>query len=137
MQRRAFIAGAAIHAVCAYADERQDFTDWVGRWVAYLSAENHSSFLRAIDRQMPGRDELETNLVAILRGREVSSSVQIQSFDPEAGEARLDWFLNLAPRTPPGETERRRETVILKLAKQKKGWRVLHLEPLSLFRPPA
>jgi hypothetical protein len=139
MQRRSFLAGPACALIAAGrlpADERQEFTDWLGRWVAHLSEENSGGFLRAFDRQMPGRGELERNIIALLRGWEVSSSVRIQRFDGQTGEAQLDWFLQLNPRTPAGATERRRETVRLKFVKQKKGWRIVDLDPLSFLRLP-
>lgn len=140
MQRRRFLAGSACAMFAAgrlCADERQAFTDWLGRWVAHLSEENFSDFLRAVDRQMPGRGDLERNVIALLRGWEVSSSVQIQAFDEQSGDVRLDWFLQLSPRTPIGTTERRREVIRLKVSRQKKGWRIVELEPLSFFQLPA
>jgi hypothetical protein len=140
MQRRRFLSGSAVALAAAaglWADERQEFTDWLGRWVAHLSEENPSDFLRAFDRQMPGRGELERNIFALLRGWEVSSSVEIQRFDGQAGEAQLDWFLQLNPRAPAGATERRRESVRLRIVKQKKGWRILELAPLGFLRLPA
>lgn len=139
MQRRAFLLQCATTVLAAQqpGSVRQEFTNWLGQWAGNLSADNPSSFIRAVDPQMPGRNLLASHVAALLRGWVVSSSVQIQSFDEELGEALLDWSVHLAPKTPPGVSERRRELLRLKTVRHKKRWRVVQLEPVDFFRPPA
>lgn len=125
-------------ALPLFADERQQLTDWLGQVAFDLGEGGTGAFMRAFDRSMKGRETLERNVVAIVQSAEVASSAEIQSVDgkDDARVLIVDWFLRLSPRAIGAEAEERRQTLTIKLIKQKKGWRIVEMTPLDLFRPP-
>jgi len=104
-----------------------------------LSQNNGVGFLDHFDHSMPDYYQLERYIDALAANYELSCSVDItkQEGDDQAQTAELDWFLEIHPRGPIGEVERRRQNVKIRLERRKKKWKIMAIEPITLFAPPA
>ena len=105
-----------------------------------LSERNPGAFMRPFDPEMPGFDSLRANIEALTVQADVISSIDPLNRREEGSETILevDWALTLQSRTDSagGPTERRRQTITLKLRRQGNNWRVISLSPLTFFDPP-
>lgn len=133
--RRAFLIALAGALV---ADTRQEIVDLLEALASALSEGNDAAFLERFDHSMPDYDKLERYIDALAAEDQVSCSIDIlkQEGDAQAQSLQLDWFLEIHPRELLGPVERRRQTVKIRLGRQKKKWKVIALEPITLFAPP-
>ncbi len=87
---------------------------------------------------MPGYDEFQNNVTALVEQNEVLTSIDL--LDQQIGETEarveLDWLLQIRSRQRTGPVTRRDEKVTCRLARRKKKWKIVELKPLSLFAPP-
>ncbi len=136
MTRRAILL--VVLAVPLLADDAQQVWDILTDLSSALSEGNSVEFMHSFDRSMAGYETLRANVTALLEQAQVVSSVEIVSEegDGQARTVELDWFLQIANEQDGAVTVRRRERVRCRLQKEKKNWRVVGLEPLSLFAPP-
>ena len=121
------------------ADTRQEILDLLTDLASALGEGNGLAFLGHIDHAMPGYQKLEQNILALTEQNEVSAAIDIvkQEGDDHAQNVELDWLLQIRAREDNGPIERRRETVKSRLERQKKKWKVVSIEPITLFAPPA
>ena len=104
-----------------------------------LSEGNGPAFLDRIDHAMPDYHKLEQNILAITEQNEVTASIDVikQEGDDHTQTLELDWFLELRSREQGGPIEQRREMVKCRVERQKKKWKIVAIEPRTLFAPPA
>lgn len=121
------------------ADRRQEILDFLDALAAALSEGNSSAFLDRVDHSMPDYYKLEQYIDALTGEDEVSCSIDIlkQEGDDQAQALELDWFLQIHSLDPLGAVERRRQTVKVRLERKKKKWKIVALDPITLFAPPA
>jgi len=103
-----------------------------------LSEGNGLAFLDHVDHAMPDYGKLEKYILALAAQNEVMSSIDVlkEEGDGHTRTAELDWFLQIRSREQSGPLERRRQIVKCRLERQKK-WKVMAIEPVSFFAPPA
>jgi hypothetical protein len=103
-----------------------------------LSEGDAGPFVRALDPAMPGYQKLTDNVRALVAQTGILSAIEVLTEKGDAGhqDVQLDWFLEITGKGDPMSLVRRRELVKCKLEKQKKKWRIVSLEPVSLFEPP-
>lgn len=128
---------AVLAAHCAAGGTREEIIDLLARMATALSEGNPAMFLDAFDRTMPGYAGLESHVFALLSQAQVASSVKLTE---DEGDARhrlveLDWLLEIRSKQAAGPTERRQQTVRARLERRKKAWKIVLLEPISLFAP--
>ncbi|HEY7390097.1 MAG TPA: hypothetical protein VH640_16395 [Bryobacteraceae bacterium] len=139
-RRRAILAVAA--APIAFplgADDTGDIWELLTQAAAALSAGNAPDFMQAFDRSMPGYQMLATNISGLTAAYEVQSSIEILTED-RTGSTRtveLDWYLQLIEQQDGTNTIRRRNRVTCRLMKIGKKWKIVALEPMVFFAPPA
>ena len=99
---------------------------------------NVSRFMSAFSKDMPGYGTLESNVTALVRQAEVSSSIQTVSEDgdDQARNIDLDWVLEVRSLLEDGPIVRRREVIHCEFRKQKKHWKIVSLKPIDFFAPP-
>lgn len=116
---------------------RQELLDFLGALASALSEGNASAFLDRVDHDMPDYYQLEKYVVALTDEDEVSCSIDIlkQEGDDQAQTLELDWYMQVHTRDALGAVERRRQTVKLRLERKKKKWKIVAIEPISLFAP--
>jgi hypothetical protein len=133
--RRAFLAALAAPL---FADARQQVIDLFTAMASALSEGNGLAFLDRVDHAMRDYQKLEQDILALTTQNEVLSSIEVlkEEGDDHARSVELDWFLQIRSRAENGGIERRREVVKCRLERQKKKWKVVSLEPMSLFAPP-
>jgi hypothetical protein len=133
--RRTFLMALAAPLV---ADTHQDVLDFLGALTAALSEGNGSGFLDRVDHAMPDYYKLEQYIDALTSEDEVSCSIDMlkQEGDEQAQTLQLDWFMQIHPRDFLGSVESRRQTVKIRLERKKKKWKIVSLEPITLFAPP-
>ena len=133
--RRTFLAALAAPL---FADTRQEIIDLFTTMASALSEGNGLAFLDHVDHAMPDYGKLEKYILALAAQNEVMSSIDVlkEEGDGQTRTAELDWFLQIRSREQNGPLERRRQIVKCRLERQKK-WKVMAIEPVSFFAPPA
>jgi len=105
-----------------------------------LSERDAGAFMKPFDPDMPGTDSLRANIEALTVQADVISSIDPLNRREEGSETILevDWALTLQSRADAagGPTERRRQTITLKLRRQGNNWQITSLAPLTFFDPP-
>ena len=121
------------------ADTRQEILDLITELASALSEGNGLAFLDHIDRAMPDYQKLEQSILALTEQNEVSAAIDIlkQEGDDRTQTVELDWLLQIRSREDSGPIERRRETVKCRAERKKKNWKIVSLDPIALFAPPA
>ena len=134
--RRAFLAALAAPL---FADTRQEIIDLFTTMASALSEGNGLAFLDHVDHAMPDYGKLEKYILALAAQNEVMSSIDVlkDEGDANAHTAELDWFLQIRSREQSGPLERRRQIIKCRLERPKKKWKVMAIEPVSFFAPPA
>ena len=134
--RRVFLAAVA---ATLRADTRQEILDLITALASALSEGNGLAFLDRIDHAMPDYQKLEQNILALTEQNEILAAIDLiqQEGDGRAQTLQLDWFLQIRSREQSGPLERRREIVKCRVEREKKKWKVVALEPVALFLPPA
>jgi len=134
--RRAFLAALAAPL---FADTHQETIDLFTKMASALSEGNGLAFLDHVDHAMPDYGKLEKYILALAAQNEVTSSIDL--LKEEGGDhsqtVELDWFLQIRSREQTGPLERRREIIKCRLERRKTKWRVMTIEPVSFFAPPA
>ena len=136
LARRAFLMALAAPLL---ADTRQEILDLITELASALSEGNGLAFLDHIDRAMPDYQKLEQSILALTQQNEVSAAIDIlkQEGDDRTQTVELDWLMQIRSREDSGPIERRRETVKCRAERKKKNWKIVSLDPIALFAPPA
>jgi hypothetical protein len=136
MARRVFLAALAAPL---FADARQDTFDLFTAMAAALSEGNGLAFMEHVDHSTPDYEKLQKNIVALAAQNEVMSSIDVlkQEGDDREQTVELDWFLQIRSREQTGPLERRRQIVKCRLQRVKKKWKVMAIDPVGFFTPPA
>jgi hypothetical protein len=134
--RRAFLA---VLAAPLFADTRQEIFDLFTTMASALSEGNGLAFLDHVDHAMPDYGKLEKYVLALAAQNEVMSSIDVlkEEGDDRTQTAELDWFLQIRSREQGGPLERRRQIVRCRLERLKKKWKVMAIDPVGFFAPPA
>lgn len=121
------------------ADTKQDILNLFTGMASALSEANGLAFLDHVGRSMPDYYKLEQNILALVAQNEVLSSIDVLKADGNDEEqiVEIDWFLQIRSREETGPLERRRQIVKCRLLRTKKKWKVMSLEPVAFFTPPA
>jgi len=138
--RRGWLIALAVPLLAPlFGDVRQDILDLFTEMASGLSEGNGLAFLERIDHSMPDYHKLEQNILALVAQNEILSSIDVvkQEGNGEEQTVEVDWFLQIRSREETGPLERRRQIVKCRLRRTKKKWKVLSLEPLAFFAPPA
>jgi hypothetical protein len=124
--------------VFAFADDRAAVSDFLGDAAAELSNGNARGFMKRFDRDMPGYGKLESEVYALVKLAGVGSAAQVLEIKTVDGglDVTVDWFVELRPHGQDLTNERRRELVQLRLKRVGKGWKILTLQPQTLFHAP-
>ena len=147
--RRMFLAGSLAPFVADLrADSAQEVWDLFAKMAAALSAANPQEFLTAFDKSMPGYQKLRENVTALISEFELQSSVDFNKDDGDDRKRTVeaDWLLILRPLDSANFKNAHAEVLasaqreqVLKCTVTKEGrkWKVVSLEPLDFFAPPA
>jgi hypothetical protein len=135
-------------ALLAGADAHDDVMDVLGKMAAGLTGENNArgaarggnvaEFMSGVSKDMPDYDTLKSNVTALVRDAEISSSIQPLTEDAqgETYNIDLDWLLQIRSLQQDGPLIRRRQVVHCVLRKEDKHWKVISLKPLDFFSAP-
>jgi len=136
LARRAFLMALAAPLLAGTSHE---ILDLITDLASAMSEGNGVAFLDHIDHAMPDYQKLEQNILALTAQNEVSAAIDIlkQEGDDRTQTVELDWLLQIRSREENGPIERRRETVKCRAERKKKRWKVVSIEPIALFAPPA
>jgi hypothetical protein len=139
-RRRAILAVAAVSlAEPLDADDASDIWELLTQAAAALSAGNAPEFMQGFDRSMPGYSMLATNISGLIAAYEVESSIEMLSEEGSSSTrtVELDWYLQLIEQQDETNTIRRRDRITCRLMKIGKKWKIVALEPIAFFAPPA
>jgi hypothetical protein len=134
--RRAFLMALAVPLI---ADTRQEMVDLLAALASALSEGNGFAFLDRVDHAMPDYHKFEQNILALTEQNEITASIDVikQEGDDHTQTLELDWYLEIHSLEPAGPMDRRREMVKCRVERQKKKWKIVAIEPRTLFAPPA
>lgn len=151
MTRRA-LGIALLAAGVALGDAAADVWDLFASMASALAQErpadprlppvfgNAEAFLKAVDRQMSGYDQLSANIRAMVQEAHVESDILPVTNDGGDQERTvvLDWTLRMKRPTADrgGQIDTREQMVTFHVKKQGKKWRVTSIDPLGFFSPP-
>lgn len=132
------LAAAGLAQAETKAAAQPDFTGLFASMASALSDAKPEEFLRSIDPAMPGYARLASNIAALVAQNEVTSSVVIegQKGDAAAQEVELAWRLEVKGIGQSGVFVQREAILRCRLARWKKKWRVVSLDPAAFFNPP-
>jgi hypothetical protein len=148
---RAIVRSAAlvcIAAVLAHGDAHDDVMEVFGKMASALTGEgvenpdagaarggNVAEFMSGVSKDMADYDTLKTNVTALVRNSEVSSSILPLTEDAEGDTYKidLDWLLEIRSLEQDGPIVRRREVVHCELHQEKKHWKIVALKPVDFF----
>lgn len=121
----------------AIADSHDDVIEVVTSMAAALTDVNVRKFMGAFSKDMPDYETLQTNVTALAKQSELSSSIQTLMDDgnDEARTIDLDWALQVRSLQQDGPIVQRRQVIHCELRKDKKHWKIVSLRPLSFFEP--
>ncbi|HSH15802.1 MAG TPA: hypothetical protein VLD18_07200 [Verrucomicrobiae bacterium] len=103
-----------------------------------IQAGNAASFLNYFERdEFADFPTLRSHVTALASQRQIASSIEITELENSGDgyELRVSWILQLTYTGDPGPVESRRESVACSVRKFGKSWKIVHLEPVLLFRP--
>lgn len=137
------LAGLALFiSASASGQQSRGDSEQIGRMVRDASraiqAGNAASFLGYFDEaEFAGYAELRKNTLALTAQRQIASSIEITELDQiESGyRVRVNWLLQLTYTGDPGPVETRQELVTCLVKRQSDSWKIVDLDPVSLFRP--
>jgi hypothetical protein len=121
------------------ADTRQEMLDLLAALASALSEGNGLAFLDRVDHAMPDYRKFEQNVLALTEQNEITASIDVikQEGDDHTQALELDWYMEIHSLEPTGPMDRRREMVKCRVERQKKKWKIVAIEPRTLFAPPA
>lgn len=143
-----FFAAAGLFVLLAADDPHDDVMDVLSRMAAALTGAggqnsigagsrtgNVPEFMSAVSKDMPDYDTLKSNVTALVRDAEISSSVTAvtESAQGDTYKIDLDWLLQIRSLEQDGPMARRREVVHCEFRKEKKRWKLVSLKPLDFF----
>lgn len=128
---------ACLAGVCLFADAESEINNLFGSLTDALAEVNAAGFMAAFDKNMPGYEQLKTDVEAIVNEGEVSSSVEpIKNEGTDTKRAvDLDWYLQIRSLEQDGPIVRRREVIHCELVKEKNRWKIVSLQPIEFFAP--
>lgn len=132
MTRRA-LAGLAVGPLLGADDPR----DMIRKLAESLGDENEVRFTRLLDESAPR--ELIARAEALTRRNEVTSSIVILSEEGDGSvrRYRLDWAIDVRPRSFGGPFHRRRVATQIDVKLGAKGrWRITRIEPMAVLDSP-
>ena len=123
--------------VCLFADAETEVNSLIGSMTDALAEVNAAGFMAAFDKNMPGFEQLKTDVEAMVNQAEVSSSVEpIKNEGNDTKRAvDLDWYLEIRSLLQDGPIVRRREVIHCELEKEKNRWKIVSLKPIDFFAP--
>jgi hypothetical protein len=94
--------------------------------------------MEQFDRAMPGYADLKSALTALWTRYQIEPALDLKSNEGDDTHRTLeiDWVLTLQNQQDPVDSTRREASVVFKVEKGGKGWRIVSLEPVSFFAPP-
>ncbi len=119
------------------ADTGADVVDLFASMAAALTDVNVSQFMKAFDQDMPGYDTLRVHIAGLVRGAEISSSVEAVKNDGDETKRTvdLDWYLQIRSLNQTGPIVTRRQLIHCALRKDGKQWKIVSLQPVEFFAP--
>ncbi len=126
-------------AVPLIADTRQEMLDFLAALASALSEGNGLAFLDRVDHAIPDYYKFEQNILALTEQNDVMALIDVikQEGDDHTQTLELDWYLEMHSHELSTPVERRREIVKCRVERQKKKWKIVSIEPRTLFAPPA
>jgi hypothetical protein len=107
-------------------------------FAAALQNEDAVPDMEQFARAMPGYADLKSALTALWTRYKIEPSLDLKSNegDDTHRTLQIDWILTLGNQQDPVDSTRREATLVFKLEKEGKGWRIVSLDPATFFAPP-
>jgi len=121
------------------ADAAAQVWDVLTNMASALASGDAPGFLHDFDRNMKGFEELATAVTGLLAETQIESGIDPveNTGDDQNRTLEVTWSMRLISRSEIATVTQRQATVTIRMARQRGKWRVVGLEPESLFRPPS
>jgi hypothetical protein len=128
---------ASLALASARGDAHSDVIALFGSLAAALTDWNVPAFMDGFDKDLPGYDNLKTQVTALVNQADVTSAIVPIKEDGDDAKYRidLDWFLQVRSLLDNGPIVERRQVIHCQLRKEKKKWKIVSLEPIEFFAP--
>lgn len=138
MTRRAILLALAALRLRG-ADAAAQVWDVLTDMASALASGDAPGFLHAFDRQMKGFEDLAVAVNGLVAETEVESGIDpIQNTgDDQKRTVEVSWSMRLISRSELQTLTQRQATVTIRLERQRGKWKVVGLEPLSVFQAPS
>jgi len=138
MTRRAILLALAALRLRG-ADAAAQVWDVLTDMASALARGDAPGFLHAFDRQMKGFEDLAVAVNGLVAETEIESGIDpIQNTgDDQKRTVEVSWSMRLISRSELQTLTQRQATVTIRLERKRGKWKVVGLEPLSLFEAPS
>jgi hypothetical protein len=112
--------------------------DTLFAFAASLQNQDAVPGMEQFDRAMLGYTDLKTALTALWTRYQIEPSLDLKSNegDDTHRTLQIDWVLTLQNQQDPVDSTRREASLVFKVAREAKGWRIVSLDPAAFFAPP-
>jgi hypothetical protein len=106
-------------------------------FAAALQNEDAAPDMQQFARAMPGYADLKSALTALWTRYKIEPALDLESNegDDTHPTLQIDWVLTLGNQQDPVDSTRREATLVFRLEKEGKGWRIVSLDPAAFFAP--
>jgi hypothetical protein len=137
-RRELLVLMGSAAALPVRADSASEVWDVVAAMAAALAEDNAPGFLKPVDLRTPGYDLLAQDVTGMLMQAEAQSGIlPVRNEGDDWGRTvEVNWELRLRRKGNDLRTETRRVPVTLRFVREGKRWKVVGMDPISLFAPP-
>jgi hypothetical protein len=138
IRRRALLA-VLLAAPLRGGDPAREVWDVLASMAAALGEGDAAQFLRSVDSEMPGYQDLRVAVYGLVRQVEVESAIEPaqNNGDDRRRTLEVDWQLHLIDRADLQHLTERRAAVKCVFEKQGAKWKLVSFAPRDFFAPPS
>ena len=109
----------------------------ISKAASALSEGDDVKFMGYLDKGAPHYYDIQMGVNALAAQQDIAASVDVLKETGDEGriEAVCDFFLQLTSQDGNNTVTRRRERVTIVEKKEKNGWRIVSISPISILRP--
>ncbi len=104
---------------------------------SYFSDRNAVGVMSAFSKAMPRYGAIEANVGALTAQADILCNIEVldESGDEQKRAAEVDWYFEIRSLENDGPTERRETNVKLTFVRERKGWKIASVDPISILDP--
>ena len=138
--RRGYVALLATALLCPFgmrADQASDLRDILQQIATSLTDENAADALKPFSQSFSGYDKLRDAFEALTASYQITNEVNVLDEQDASDQiaATIGWTITLGNKTNLGVQNSRYGEIHLRLAREKKHWKIVAFSPIDVFDP--